>query len=206
MSALARLKVRLEQKRRSNELTKLTKGGFVGFVSRPSGSFSKSQGRNAANDHKNLGLEALHQFRFDLIRSDFMALRDWIGKGNHGAIHAIYANNEVRCTPKIAKIAEIALAKQDNKQTVFTSAVASKTAYENLEQFRFDLIPSAIAEGSSEQEIDRVNNMAWEFMKVDEMAFADAIRRAAEIAVSCEVSACEAAYEDVQALWRRLSG
>ncbi len=48
--------------------------------------------------------------------------------------------------------------------------------------------------------------MAWEFMKVDEMAFADAIRLAAERVVSCEVSACEAAYEDVQALWRRLSG
>ena len=200
MSALARLKVRLEQKRRSNELTKLTKGGFVGFVSRPSGSFSKSQGRNAANDHKNLGLEALHQFRFDLIRSDFMALRDWIGKGNHGAIHAIYANDEVRCTPKIAKIAEIALAKQDNKQTVFRSTVASKA---NLEQFRFDLIEGT---ADSVQEIDRVNNMAWEFMKVDEMAFADAIRLAAEIVVSCEVSACEAAYEDVQALWGRLSG
>ena len=130
MSALARLKVRLEQKGRPNELTKLTKGGFVGFVSRPSGSFSKSQGCNAANDHKQLGLEALRQFRFDLI------------------------------------------------------------------------------EGTSDsvQEIDRVNNMAWEFMKVDEMAFADAIRRAAEIVVSCEVSACEAAYEDVQALWGRLSG
>ena len=134
-----------------------------------------------------------------------MALRDWIGKGNHGAIQAISANDKVRCMPKIAKIAEIALAKQDNKQTVFTSAVAAKTAYENLEQFRFDLIPAAIADGSSEQEIDRVNNMAWEFMKVDEMAFTDAIRRAAEIVVSCEVSACEAAYEDVQALWHRLS-
>lgn len=135
-----------------------------------------------------------------------MALRDWIGKGNHGAIHAISANDEVRCMPKIAKIAEIALAKQDNKQTVFTSAVASKTAYENLEQFRFDLIPAAIAEGSSEQELERVNNMAWEFMKFDELPFNEAIKLAAEIVVSCEVSACEAAYEDVQALWHRLSG
>ena len=130
MSALARLKVRLEQKGRSNELTKPTEPPFVSFVSNPSGSFSKSQGGNAANDHKQLGLEALRQFRFDLIEG---------------------------------------------------------TA---------DLV----------QEIERVNNMAWEFMKVDEMVFADAIRRAAEIVVSSEVSACETAYEDVQALWRRLSG
>ena len=130
MSALARLKVRLEQKGRSNELTKPTEPPFVSFVSSPSGSFSKPQGGKAANDHKQLGLEALRQFRFDLIEG---------------------------------------------------------TA---------DLV----------QEIERVNNMAWEFMKVDEMVFADAIRRAAEIVVSSEVSACETAYEDVQALWHRLSG
>ena len=130
MSALARLKVRLEQKGRSNELTKPTTPPFVSFVSSQSGSFSKSQGGNAANDHKQLGLEALRQFRFDLI------------EGTEDSV----------------------------------------------------------------QEIERVNNMAWEFMKVDEMAFADAIRREAEIVVSCEVSACESAYEDVQALWRRLSG
>jgi hypothetical protein len=130
MSALARLKVRLEQKGRPNELTKPTNPPSVSFVSSPSGSFSKSQGGNAANDHKQLGLKVLLEFRFDLIEGT----------------------------------------------------------------------------ADSVQEIERVNNMAWEFMKVDEMAFADAIRRAAEIVVSCEVSACEAAYEDVQALWRRLSG
>jgi len=132
-----------------------------------------------------------------------MALRDWIGKCNHGAIHAISANDEVRHPPKIATIAEIALAKPKNKQTAFTSAVASKAAYENLEQFRFDLIEGSAA---SVQEVERVNNMAWEFMRVDEMTFADAISLAAEIVVSCEVSACEAAYENVQALWHRLSG
>jgi hypothetical protein len=129
MSALARLKVRLEQKGLPNEPTKPTTPSFVSFVSNQSESFSKSQGANASNDHKNLGLEALLQFRFDLIEGT----------------------------------------------------------------------------ADSVQEIDRVNNMAWEFMKVDEMAFADAIRRAADIVVSSEVSTCETAYEDVQALWRRLS-
>jgi hypothetical protein len=130
MSALARLKVRLEQKGLSNELTKPTELPSVSFVSSQSGSLLKSQNANAANDHKQLGLDVLRQFRFDLI--------------------------------------------------------------EGTED--------------SEQEIGRVNNMAWEFMKVDAMAFAEAIRLAAEIVVSCEVSACEAAYEDVQALWHRLSG
>lgn len=42
-------------------------------------------------------------------------------------------------------------------------------------------------------------------MKVDGLPFNEAIRMAAEIVVSCDVSACEAAYEDVQALWIRLS-
>ena len=128
MSALARLKVRLEQKGRPNELTKPTKPPSVSFVSSQSGAFSKSQGANAANDHKNLGLEALHQFRFDLIEGT----------------------------------------------------------------------------ADSVQEIDRVNNMAWEFMKVDDLPFTEAIRLAAEIVVSCEVKSGEAAYEDVQAVWRRL--
>ena len=135
-----------------------------------------------------------------------MALRDWIGKGNHGAIHAISANDEVRHTPKIAKIAEIALAKPKNKLTSFITTVPSKAVFENLEQFRFDLIPEEIAAGSSEQELERVNNMAWELMKFDDLPFNEAIKLAAEIVVSCEVSACEAAYENVQALWNRLSG
>jgi hypothetical protein len=74
---------------------------------------------------------------------------------------------------------------------------------EILNQFRFDLIEGSV---NSVQEIDRVNNMSWEFMKVDGLAFNKAIRMAAEILVSCDVSACEAAYEDVQTLWNRLSG
>lgn len=129
MSALARLKEQLEQKGRFHELTKPTKLPSVSFVISQSGSFSKSHGANAANDHKNFGLEVLRQFRFDLI------------EGKENAL----------------------------------------------------------------QEIDRVNNMAWEFMKVDGLLFNEAIKLAAEIVVSCDVSASEAAYEDVQALWKRLT-
>ena len=42
-------------------------------------------------------------------------------------------------------------------------------------------------------------------MKVDGLPFTDAIRLAAEIVVSFEVKIGEVAYEDVQALWRRLA-
>ena len=129
MSALARLKVRLEQKGWPHELTQPTKPSSVSFVSSQPGAFLRYQSADAANDLKKFGPEELRQFRFDLI------------EGTEDAM----------------------------------------------------------------QEIDRVNNMAWEFIKADGMPFAEAIKLAAEIVVSCEVSACETAYEDVQALWRRLT-
>jgi hypothetical protein len=51
----------------------------------------------------------------------------------------------------------------------------------------------------------RLNNMAFEFMTVDGMEFDEAIRVAAEIVAYCAVAACEASYEDVQALWKRIA-
>ena len=53
--------------------------------------------------------------------------------------------------------------------------------------------------------IARINNMAFEFMVADGMEFDVAIRTAAEIVANCAVAVCEASYEDVQALWRRIS-
>ncbi len=46
--------------------------------------------------------------------------------------------------------------------------------------------------------------MAWEFMKIDGLSFDVAIRLAADIVAYCGVTACEAAYEDVQALWGKI--
>jgi hypothetical protein len=138
-----------------------------------------------------------------------MALRDWIGKGNNVAIcaiPAISANDDQCHNLKIARIAEIALAKVNDKEDRSSDVNSINALPLNLEQFRFDLIPDAIAAGSSILELERVNNMAWEFMKVDGLPFNEAIRMAAEIVVSCEVSVCEAAYEDVQALWIHLQG
>ena len=53
--------------------------------------------------------------------------------------------------------------------------------------------------------IDRINNMAWEFMQHDGMEFDEAIRTAAEIVATCAAAVCEASYKDVQALWKRMS-
>jgi hypothetical protein len=133
-----------------------------------------------------------------------MALRDWIRQGSRAAIPAIPAipaNDAYVEAPTIAKIAGIALAKPINPESASFATYAKDPIAVTLRQFRFDLIEGTT---DSVQDIDRVNNMAWEFMKVDDLPFTQAIRLAAEIVVSCEVKSGEAAYEDVQALWRRL--
>ena len=128
-------------------------------------------------------------------------MRDWIRQGSRAAIPAIPANAAYVEAPTIAKIAGIALAKPTKSESALVATYAQDSIAVALRQFRFDLIEGT---ADSVQEIDRVNNMAWEFMKVDDLPFTEAIRLAAEIVVSCEVRSGEAAYEDVQALWRRL--
>jgi hypothetical protein len=76
---------------------------------------------------------------------------------------------------------------------------------DKLQQFRFNLLRKENQESCLTTDLDRVNNMAWEFMKVDGLPYNEAIKLAAEVVASCEISVCEAAYEDVQALWIRLS-
>jgi hypothetical protein len=73
-----------------------------------------------------------------------------------------------------------------------------------LRPFRFDLVAQEIDAGFDQSELAGVNNMAWEFMKIDGLSFDVAIRLAAEIIAYCGVTTCEAAYEDVQMLWRKL--
>lgn len=75
---------------------------------------------------------------------------------------------------------------------------------EKLRLFRFDLVAHDIEDGYPVDDLERVNNMAWEFLQVDAMAFSDALHLAAQIVTEC-VAASEAAYEDVRALWRRLT-
>ena len=112
------------------------------------------------------------------------------------------------CVPANQNVNKHGFKEVESSGTVESKPDNLNTTYpiDNLEilnQFRFDLIEGSV---NSIQEIDRVNNMAWQFMKSDGLPFNEAIRLAAEIVVSCEVSACEAAYEDVQTLWIFLSG
>lgn len=80
----------------------------------------------------------------------------------------------------------------------------TEPSLETLKQFRFDLVQQEIEDGHPADELHRVNNMAWEFMQADGMSFADAMKLASEITISTQVAACEAAYVDVMALFRRL--
>lgn len=129
-----------------------------------------------------------------------MALTDLIRKRatgqNASAIHAISAIREGREGSKIAGIARIAVANPN---------AAEVGILEKLRLFRFDLVARDIADGYPTVSLERVNNMAWEFMQVDGMAFSAALDLAVQIVTECNVAASEAAYEDVQALWLSLT-
>lgn len=74
-----------------------------------------------------------------------------------------------------------------------------------LEQFRFDLVQQEIEDGHPADELHRVNNMAWEFMQFDGMAFDEAITKAAEIVAMCNAAECEKSYADVMALFKKVN-
>jgi hypothetical protein len=74
-----------------------------------------------------------------------------------------------------------------------------------LELFRFDLVHQDIEDGHPADELHRVNNMAWEFMQVESMAFDEAVKLAGEIVAHAQIAACEAAYIDVMALFKKVS-
>ncbi len=136
-----------------------------------------------------------------------MALVDLIRKRATGseakANWAIQANHGNDGDLKLARLAPIALAPTTNG--VLAKLQAKENVLDLLRLFRFDLVTHDIKGGYSGDELERVNNMAWEFMQVNGMAFSDALHLAAQIATECDVAASEAAYEDVRALWRRLT-
>lgn len=129
-----------------------------------------------------------------------MALTDLIRKRAAGksanAIAANPANPKGRETGKLAGLARLALANPNAEKGGIL---------EKLRLFRFDLVARDIEDGYPAVSLERVNNMAWEFMQADGMAFSAALHLAAQIVAECDVTASEAAYEDVRALWRRLT-
>ena len=111
---------------------------------------------------------------------------------------AVANSSKFRFTmPSVATVAGVAVAKPQN--------LKSEYVLQSLAQFEFDLMQAEIDAGYPVEELNRVNNMAWEFMQVDRMTFNMAIKLAAEIVVHGQVTACESAYEDVQALWRKVT-
>jgi len=75
---------------------------------------------------------------------------------------------------------------------------------ETLKQFRFDLVQIEIEDGYPADELHRVNNMAWELMQTNGMSFDEAIKKAGKIVANCQITACETAYLDVMALFKRM--
>ena len=129
-----------------------------------------------------------------------MTLIDLIRKKGVGqTASAIPANPAIRGgrkASKIAKIAPVAIAEPN---------ATGDRILEKLSLFRFDLLARDIEDRYPAASLDRINNMAWEFMRVDGMEFHAAVHLAGQIVNECDVVASEAAYEDVRTLWRRLT-
>lgn len=129
-----------------------------------------------------------------------MALADLMKKGfltSATATVATPATHRGANRLTVATVAGVAVAKPTNAKPAFDPEV--------LAQFRFDLVQAEIDAGQPVDELHRVNNMAWEFMQADGMAFEDAIRLAADIVADCQVAACEAAYTDVMAIFLKVT-
>jgi hypothetical protein len=112
------------------------------------------------------------------------------------AIHAIPAIRKGRAGSKIAKIASIPIVKP---------AMVKERILKKLKLFRFGPMAHEIKDGYLVDDLERVNNMAWEFMQIDGMVSSAALHLVAQIVTKCDLVASEAAYEDIRALWDRLT-
>jgi hypothetical protein len=108
--------------------------------------------------------------------------------------------------PTVATVAGVAVAKPPNNKTAYLPVKQKAPLADMLALFRFDLVEQEIEDGHPADELHRVNNMAWEFMQADGMAFDEAVKLAGEIVADCQIAACEAAYADVMALFKRMGG
>lgn len=103
-------------------------------------------------------------------------------------------------------VATVAVAKLPKVKNAHLPAKQKLPLADTLALFRFDLVQQEIADGHPADELNRVNNMAFELMQADGMAFDEAIKLAGEIVAHGRIAACEAAYVDVMALFKRLGG
>ena len=122
-------------------------------------------------------------------------------KANGVTVYWADGSLKVRGDPEAVK--RLAPALKDRKAEIQAHlAEYRRDLLNRLEPFALDSVKDYPADVEA---INRINNMAWEFMRADGMAFQEAIRQAAEIVVSCQVAHCEAAYTDVMALWQKLT-
>lgn len=115
---------------------------------------------------------------------------------------ATVATHKEGCRLTVASAAGVAVANRINSISETNKQTADEKLIEQLRLFELERVDEYTEDREA---IVRVNNMAWEFMQVDGMTFKEAITLAAEVVVNTQVSACEAAYEDVQELWKRLT-
>ena len=136
-----------------------------------------------------------------------MALADLMKKGfltSATATVATPATHERVKHSTVATVASVAVAKLPKVKNTSSPAKEKSSLADTLGLFRFDLVQQEIEDGHPADELHRVCNMAWEHMQADGMSFTDAMKLASEIAISTQVAACEAAYVDVMALFKRL--
>jgi hypothetical protein len=82
---------------------------------------------------------------------------------------------------------------EPDEELLAESNAALQKLRADLEQFKFDLVEQDIADGASAEELHRTNRLAWHFMLADELTFDEAMRIAADIAVSCSQAEYETA-------------
>lgn len=136
-----------------------------------------------------------------------MALADLMKKGfltSATATVATTATHERVKSSTVATVAGVAVAKLPKVKNTYSQTKEKSTLADTLALFRFDLVQQEIEDGHPADELHRVCNMAWEFMQADGMSFTDAMKLASEITISTQVAACESAYVDAMALFKRL--
>lgn len=123
-------------------------------------------------------------------------------------IQLIFQGDSLKATGKPEALKRLVPMLKSHKQEIQAELIrkheqAAKSFIERLSLFCFDLSEQEIEAGADLAELDRINNMAWEFMEADGLEFSESIKIAQEIVKACRVATCEAAYTKVRSLVER---
>ena len=139
-----------------------------------------------------------------------MKVSDLILECESQGIHLAFQGDSLKATGKPEALKRLVPMLKSHKQEIQAELSrkhegAARAFLDRLRLFRFDLVQQDIEAGANPEELERINNMAWEFMQVDGLEFSESIKIAAEIVVSCNVVICEAAYQSVKDLHKKLT-